>query len=175
MVFHDLQADGFDPVLTLDEARGRPTDDAVVKRHIGQLVSSELLAVVHPNCWGAPPAMVKGWIDRVFAPQAAYTFPRGKDLGDEPIGLLALRAALILNTGNTRLQREVEHFGDPLDRIWRECLLSYCGVRTIDRQLYGVIAGSSDASRQDWLSDAGSRASRLAIRPASIDRTMGSL
>ncbi len=60
VIFHDLHAEGFDPVLTLDEARGRPTTDKFVNQHIADLLSSDLLAVVHPNCWGAPPAMVKG-------------------------------------------------------------------------------------------------------------------
>ena len=50
--------------------------------------------------------MMKGWIDRVFAPEAAYTFAKGADSGDDPIGLLRTRAALILNTGNTPAERE---------------------------------------------------------------------
>ncbi len=98
----------------------------------------------------------------MFALNAAYTFSKGEDLGDQPIGLLPLRGALILNTGNTPLQREVEHFGDPLEQIWRQCLLSYCGVRTINRQLHGAVAGSSEADRGTWLADAVQRAMRLA-------------
>ena len=51
--------------------------------------------------------MMKGWIDRVFAPEAAYTFAKGNDQGDEPIGLLITRAALVLNTGNTVLKQKM--------------------------------------------------------------------
>ncbi len=59
---------------------------------------------------------MKGWIDRVFAPNAAYAFEKGEDAGDVPVGLLSTRAALILNTGNTVPDREQSLFGDPLDR-----------------------------------------------------------
>jgi len=101
VIHRDLAAEGFDPRLTAAEVRGEATVDPLVRSHIEQLRASDLLAVVHPNCWGAPPAIMKGWIDRVFEPDAAYGFAKGEDQGDLPIGLLSTRAALVLNTGNT--------------------------------------------------------------------------
>jgi putative NADPH-quinone reductase len=151
--FHDLVEEGFDPRLTAAEARGQATADPLVRRHIAELSDSDLLAVVHPNCWGAPPAIVKGWIDRVFAPDAAYGFAKGVDQGDVPIGLLTTNAALIVNTGNTPLEREREAFGDPLDRMWRDCILSYCGVRHVTRTLLGVVATSAEDERRRWLAE----------------------
>jgi NAD(P)H dehydrogenase (quinone) len=151
--FHDLAEEGFDPRLTAAEARGQATADPLVRRHIAELRDSDLLAVVHPNCWGAPPAIVKGWIDRVFAAEAAYGFAKGVDQGDVPVGLLTTRAALIVNTGNTPPEREREVFGDPLDRMWRDCILRYCGVRHVMRTLLAVVATSSDQERRRWLAE----------------------
>jgi putative NADPH-quinone reductase len=151
--FHDLVEEGFDPRMTAAEARGQASTDPLVLRHIAELLGSDLLAVVHPNCWGAPPAIVKGWIDRVFAPDAAYGFAKGVDEGDVPIGLLTTKAALIVNTGNTPLEREREAFGDPLERMWRDCVLSYCGVRHVMRSLFGVVATSSGDQRRRWLAE----------------------
>ena len=156
IVFHDLYAEGFDPLLSASEARGASTADETVAAHIAELRACDLLAVIHPNCWGAPPAMMKGWIDRVFAPEAAYTFAKS-DSG-EAIGLLRMRAALILNTGNTEAEREMNHFGDPLDRIWRRCILEFCGVKQVNRALFGVVATSSRDDRQAWLEQAGTMA-----------------
>ena len=102
--------------------------------------------------------MMKGWIDRIFAPEAAYSFPKGADQGDKPIGLLKARAALVLNTGNTRRAREQSDFGDPLDRMWRKCILEYCGVRRVDRALFGVVATSSAEERLSWVNEAGALA-----------------
>ena len=151
--FHDLVEEGFDPRLTPEEARGKASADPLVHRHIAELRDSALLAVVHPNCWGAPPAIVKGWIDRVFAPDAAYGFAKGVDQGDVPVGLLTIKAALIINTGNTPLDREHDAFGDPLERMWRDCILRYCGVRHVMRSLFGVIATSSPDERRAWLAE----------------------
>jgi NAD(P)H dehydrogenase (quinone) len=158
--FHDLVEEGFDPRLTAAEARGQASTDPLVRRHITELRDSDLLAVVHPNCWGAPPAIVKGWTDRVFAPDAAYGFAKGVDQGDVPIGLLTTKAALIVNTGNTPLEREREAFGDPLERMWRDCILSYCGVRHVMRALFGVVATSSEDERRRWLMEAAALADK---------------
>lgn len=159
VVFHDLYAEGFDPLLSASEARGTSTADETVAAHIAELRACDLLAVIHPNCWGAPPAMMKGWIDRVFAPEAAYTFAKG-DSGDA-IGLLRTRAALILNTGNTEAEREKNYFGDPLDHIWRRCILEFCGVKRVSRALFGVVATSSGEERQAWLEQAGKMAREM--------------
>jgi len=51
----DLYVEGFDPIITAAEVRGVRSLDPVVTEHIQQLLTSGLLALVHPNCWGAPP------------------------------------------------------------------------------------------------------------------------
>ena len=158
----DLHAIGFDPILDLDEARGRPSGDALVAAQIEALAKSDLLAVVHPNCWGAPPAMMKGWMDRVFAPGAAYAFAKGEDDGEAPIGLLRGKAALVLNTSNTGAEREASAFGDPLERIWRDCLLGYCGFERIDRRVFRIVATSREEERHGWLTEAADAARALA-------------
>jgi NAD(P)H dehydrogenase (quinone) len=160
--FHDLVEEDFDPRLTAAEARGQATADPLVRQHIAELRDSDLLAVVHPNCWGAPPAIVKGWIDRVFAPDAAYGFIKGVDQGDVPVGLLATKVALVINTGNTPLDREREAFGDPLERMWRDCILTYCGVGEVMRALFGVVATSSEDERRRWLMEAAALAEKAA-------------
>jgi NAD(P)H dehydrogenase (quinone) len=147
----DLHADGFDPRLTTDEARGHPTRDPLVARYIAALREADLLAVVHPNCWGSPPALMKGWMDRTFAPGAAHAFAKGVDAGDAPAGLLRARAALVRNTSNTTAEREASHFDDPLERIWSDCLLGYCGVPRIERRVFRVVATSTAHERADWL------------------------
>ena len=153
VTFHDLAAEGFDPRMTAAEAREGASDDPVIQRHIADLCNADILAVVHPNCWGAPPAIMKGWIDRVFAENAAYAFEKGIDQGDTPVGLLKIKAALVINTGNTPPDREVYHFHDPLDHIWRICILGFCGVPYVTRRLFGVVATSALTDRAAWLAE----------------------
>jgi NAD(P)H dehydrogenase (quinone) len=150
----DLHAEKFNPVLTAAEARAVPASDPLVRAHIDLLVQADILAVIHPNYWGAPPAMMKGWMDRVFAHGAAYTFEKGADQGDTPKGLLKARAALVLNTSNTDGERERLVFGDPLERMWRDCLLNYCGIVRIERHVFRIVATSTAAERAMWIQQA---------------------
>jgi putative NADPH-quinone reductase len=150
----DLYQIGFNPIATASEAAGAPTIDPVVLDQIAMLKSAVLVAIVHPNWWGAPPAIVKGWIDRVFAPSAAYMFPKGADDGEPPTPLLVGKWALVLNTTNTSSDRETMVFGDPLARMWRDCVLSYCGFTGVERRVFGVVATSSLANRESWIRQA---------------------
>ncbi|WP_263418118.1 NAD(P)H-dependent oxidoreductase [Terriglobus albidus] len=160
--FCNLYADNFNPVLTRREMRGLGTDDPLVQRYRDLLLSAEVLVVVHPNCWGAPPAMMKGWMDRVFAEGSAYAFEKDSDQGDIPKGLLHTRVAVVFNTSNTEEEREQIVFGDPLERIWKQCLLQYCGVQNVIRHVFRIIATSSVADRERWLDEV----SRIVVQAA---------
>ena len=78
----DLYAIGFDPLLSADE-RFRSGDDPLtaplVRDHIALVRSASAVVFVHPTWWSGPPAMLKGWIDRVFVADVAYTVgPSGR-------------------------------------------------------------------------------------------------
>jgi putative NADPH-quinone reductase len=151
--FCDLYADNFDPVLTRREVRGCQTDDPLTQRYRDLLASAEVLVAIHPNCWGSPPAMMKGWMDRVFAEGSAYAFEKSGDRGGVPKGLLRARVAIVFNTSNTEEEREKAVFGDPLERIWKDCLLHYCGVLNVIRHVFGIVATSSVTDRKHWLDE----------------------
>jgi putative NADPH-quinone reductase len=98
-----------------------------------------------------PPAILKGWIDRVLRPGTAYRFAEGDSGEGVPDGLLAARSALVLNTSNTPALREQEEFGDPLERLWRDCIFRFCGVPVFRRRMFGVVVTSSEVERHGWL------------------------
>ncbi len=64
-----------------------------------------------------PPAISKGWIDRVFRPGIAYEFVEGDAGEGVPIGLLKAKSSLIFNTSNTESSREIHVFKDPLKQF----------------------------------------------------------
>lgn len=98
-----------------------------------------------------PPAILKGWIDRVLRPGIAYRFAE-TDTGEGiPEGLLVAGAVLVFNTANTPAVREQEVFGDPLEQIWKDCIVSFCGVRTFRRRMFGVMVTSTEQQRKAWL------------------------
>jgi NAD(P)H dehydrogenase (quinone) len=152
--FHDLHAEGFDPVLPAGEEPRRAKLPPLVELHCREIAEADGIVIVHPNWWGMPPAIVAGWVDRVLRPEVAYRFLEG-DAGDGvPQGLLRATAAVVLNTANTLPEREARVFGDPLQRIWRDCIFGLCGVERFERRTFTAIATSTDAMRMAWLEQA---------------------
>jgi putative NADPH-quinone reductase len=154
VVFHDLQAERFDPILPGKEI---PEDGSVppaIRAHCDDLQTAEGIVIVHPNWWGQPPAILKGWIDRVVRPGVAYCFEEGDGGEGVPIGLLNAKAAVVFNTSNTPDEREMAAFGDPLEAIWKRCIFDLCGVKRFYRQTFNVIVTSTPDQRQRWLDEA---------------------
>ncbi len=150
----DLHADGFDPVLGRAEFPREAQLAPGLRRHCDELAAAGGIVVVHPNWWGQPPAILKGWIDRVVRPGVAYEFREGDGGEGVPVGLLRASTAVVLNTSNTPADREREAFGDPLDAIWRRCIFGLCGVTDVRRRTYGVVVTSTAAQRAGWIADA---------------------
>ena len=153
-VFHDLYAEKFDPVLGPDELAGDCLLSPVVQKHCGEVSSADGIIVIHPNWWGQPPAILKGWMDRVFRQGTAYEFSQGDNGEGVPRGLLKATAAVILNTSNTPLEREQAEFGDPLEAIWKNCIFRFCGVNAFRRRTYSAVVSSTPEQRAEWLADA---------------------
>ncbi len=151
----DLYAEGFDPCLPAREIPRKAALPPLLAEHCAELVRADGLVIVHPNWWGMPPAILKGWVDRVVRPGVAYEFLEGDGGEGVPRGLLKARAAVVFNTSNTPAAREREVFGDPLERIWRDCVFGLCGVPRVERRMFGVMVTSTPEQRRAWLAEAG--------------------
>lgn len=152
--FHDLYAEGFPPLLTAPELRRDVRLDPIVDRHCREIAEAAGIVVVHPNWWGMPPAVLAGWVDRVLRPGVAYEFLEGDAGEGVPRGLLTAKAAVVLNTSDTAPEREARVFGDPLERIWKDCVFGLCGVGDVRRRVFGVVVTSTAETRQTWLDEA---------------------
>jgi putative NADPH-quinone reductase len=149
--FHDLYQEGFDPILTGEEIPKDAPLPPVVTQHCNEIAAAEGIVIVHPNWWGQPPAILKGWVDRVLRPGVAYEFVEG-DCGEGvPNGLLKAKAALVFNTSNTEAARETKVFGDPLETIWKNCIFGLCGVTRFQRRAFSIVVTSTADQRREWL------------------------
>ena len=153
VLFHDLYAEGFDPLLGSAEIARDAELDAVIAKHCDEVAAADGIVIVHPNWWGMPPAILKGWVDRVIRPGVAYEFVGGDGGEGVPNGLLKARAALVFNTSNTETVREQEVFGDPLEAIWKDCIFGLCGVETFYRRMFNIVVTSDEMQRKAWLDE----------------------
>src|SRR5512145_2258038 len=95
VIVHDLYSEQFDPVLSYVEI---PRDAALppaIALHCREIAAADGIVFVHPDWWGMPPAILKGWIDRVLRPGIAYRFAETDNGGGIPVGLLVAKAVLV--------------------------------------------------------------------------------
>ena len=104
--------------------------------------------IVHPNWWAMPPAILKGWLDRVLRQGVGYQFGPG---GVEP--LLGGRRAVVLTTSNTPRDDELRLFGDPLENLWKACVFNFCGVEDFFRRNFEPVIMSTPEQRRRWLDE----------------------
>ena len=168
VVFHDLCAEGFDPALPEHEIPETGFVPRLIRQHCDELKAAEGIVIVHPNWWGQPPAVLKGWIDRVLRPGIAYRFEEGDSGEGVPIGLLKARGALIFNTSNTPEEREQAVFGDPLELTWKRCIFDLCGVTQVHRRTFSVVVTSTAEQRERWLEEAQELARRVFRQPPGL-------
>lgn len=160
VVLHDLCAEGFDPLLPAAElSKGAPLPPDV-KTHIAEIRKADGIVIVHPNWWGQPPAVLKGWVDRVLRMGEAYEFRVGDNGEGVPVGLLKARKALVFTTSNTPKEREREVFGDPLEALWGKCVFPFCGVNDVERRNFEVVVASTPEERAGWLAEVTQRVSQ---------------
>ncbi len=160
VILHDLYAEKFDPLLPADEIPREAALPPDLEVHCREIMAADGLIIVHPNWWGQPPAILKGWVDRVFRPGVAYRFLEGDQGEGVPVGLLQARAALVFNTSNTASERELRVFGDPLERLWKNCIFDLCGVKTFYRRTFSIVVTSTATERQRWLEEVAAAVTR---------------
>lgn len=153
----DLYGDGFNPVLAFPDIEhmfmGKEAPDDV--KSYQEMVSwADHLTIVYPLWWGQMPAMLKGFVDRVFANGYAFTY--GED--GQPKGLLGNRTAqLFINTGSPEEYYESTGMYDAQRRVIDEGVFGFCGIEA-SMTFFGNVAMGSDELRKGYL--------------ASIEKTM---
>jgi NAD(P)H dehydrogenase (quinone) len=153
VIAHDLYEEHFNPILPFGEFSSDAVLPPDVQRHCDEVSLADGIVIVHPNWWGQPPAILKGWVDRVIRPGVAYEFLEGDAGEGVPRGLLKADCAIVFNTSNTENSREKTVFGDPLEAIWKDCVFGLCAVPMIHRRMFNIVVTSTEEERQGWLSE----------------------
>jgi NAD(P)H dehydrogenase (quinone) len=151
--FHDLYAEHFDPIMTAEELARDARLPEAVERHCREIGEADAIIIIHPNWWSQPPAMLRGWTDRVLRAGRAYNFvPDGRG-GAKPVGLLKARIGIVFNTANTPQEQEVELYGDPLETLWCRVVFGLCGVSRVYRRNFSPVIVSHLEQRKRWLEE----------------------
>ncbi len=72
----DLYAEDFAPAMSAEERTAYLTDSPIcspqVARHAELVRWADALVFVYPTWWAGPPAVLKGWLERVLVPGVAF-------------------------------------------------------------------------------------------------------
>lgn len=86
VMFHDLYLENFNPVIPKEELVSDQTRDPLVKLHQQEIRETDGIIIIHPNWWGQPPAILKGWVDRVLREMLLIPFLKAIMAADFPQG-----------------------------------------------------------------------------------------
>jgi NAD(P)H dehydrogenase (quinone) len=137
VILRDLYRIGFDPRLADGEiprpAGFAPGEDVKAERAL--IGSADVFVLVYPLWFNSPPAMLKGYIDRVFG--MGFGFGPG-GAGAEPL----LRGRMMLSITSSGAPKEwVVESGawDAVRKLFDEHVASVCGLSVVDHLHFGEI------------------------------------
>jgi putative NADPH-quinone reductase len=149
----DLNAEGFQPVLTEAERRGYhevgPNVDPV-RGYVERLRAAEALVMVFPVWNFGYPAILKGFLDRVFLPGVSFRLEDGRV---RPNLTHIRRLAAVTTYGGTRLRAVLA--GDPPRHCVKRAVWHVCRPRKMRYLALYDMNRASEARRRAFLDHVG--------------------
>ncbi|MFW5716142.1 MAG: NAD(P)H-dependent oxidoreductase [Spirochaetota bacterium] len=145
-IVHDLYAEEVDPVLSGAEIARGFSMDPMIQAFSDEVSRSDALFFVHPDWWSGPPALLKGWIERVLRPGVAYEW-EGEEFTEKhhvPL-LVGKRLAVFVTT-----DRAADDSPEPISGFWRD-LAAYSGLELARFELFTDVRNSGHRQRRSWL------------------------
>ena len=129
----DLYKIQFNPVLSFADMEGQRIGkvDAIVQREQEYISWADHLVFIYPIWWTGMPAIIKGYIDRVFSYGFAYRYDQGVQRG-----LLTGKMATIINTqGKSKAEYQSIGMDKALSLTSDKGIFTYCGLE-INQHLF---------------------------------------
>lgn len=125
VIVRDLYGLNFNPVLSLEDTAGQRKGEVAddVKQEQEFIAWADCITFIHPIWWTGLPAMMKGYIDRVFSYGFAYRYDQGLQKG-----LLTGKQVVIINThGKSHNEYTSIGMDKALALTSDKGIYSYCG------------------------------------------------
>jgi putative oxidoreductase len=142
----DLYEQGFDPILRFDEQHKRSdlAKNPETEKYRDLISKADHIIFIFPIWWSGMPAILKGFIDRVFAAGFAYSY---KKTGLK--GHLLGKSAWIITTHNT--PSFVVPFAEDYGKVLKNQILKPCGISPVKLTGLTPVEKISDEKRREFL------------------------
>jgi len=106
------------------------------------------LVWIHPVWWGGLPAIMKGFIDRVFLPGFAFQYRENSVLWDK---LLKGKTSHIITTLDQPSWYYWLAYGRPSVNQLKKSTLQFCGISPVKVTYFGIIRTANEKTRNNWI------------------------
>lgn len=148
VVVRDLYTIDFDPVLSLDDMQGQRMGKVLddVKTEQEYISWAEQITFIYPIWWTGLPAIMKGYIDRVFSYGFAYRYDQGIQKG-----LLKSKKTVIINThGKSHEEYEKTGMDKALTLTSDNGIFIYSGLEIIRHLFFDKADKASPENLEIW-------------------------
>jgi putative NADPH-quinone reductase len=115
------------------------------------IIEAKHLVFVYPNWWSTYPALLKGFIDRVFLPNFAFKYKEKGPFWDK---LLTGKTAQLIITTDTPNWYYWLINKSPGHHSMKIGILEFSGIKPVHIKTFGPIKSSDDNKRKRWLKEA---------------------
>ncbi|MHA7281757.1 NAD(P)H-dependent oxidoreductase [Arthrobacter sp. TMS2-4] len=171
----DLHQENFDPRFTeADHAHfwGGPTPPGITEMH-ERVDAADRLAFVFPVYWWSMPALMKGWIERVFTGGWAYQYGQGvEDRGREPLtSLLRNTPTTLIGIGGSK-ERTYDRYGyrQAMRTQLDVGIFAYCGVTDVESHVIFDVEGDNNRPQRDTGLQIARRIGEAFVNPDRVPR-----
>lgn len=156
----------FNPNVIHNSPNVQPLEPAILEAK--RLISwADHIIFIYPTWWGTMPALLKGFIDRVFTEGFAFHETEG-GTGYTPL-LRGKTAQLITTMDTPRLVYQL-FYRAPGNNAMRRSLLEFCGFELTSTLTFGPMKSSSIAQRKKWLDSVRNEGLKLKTGPLSTQK-----
>ncbi|PFY86190.1 NAD(P)H-dependent oxidoreductase [Bacillus pseudomycoides] len=154
----DLYKEQFNPVLIFNEDKRRHdlVYEEETEKYRRLIKEADFFIFIYPIWWWGMPAILKGFIDRVFVTGFAYKYE-----GALPKGLLIGKKAWVINTLDSPLWYVALLYRSADWVIMKKGILRFCGIRQIKRSVFQSVKTSKAIKREKWLLEMQEKAKKL--------------
>lgn len=137
----------FDPILHRGYTEPQPLEPDL-QRATQAVLDADHIVIAHPLWWGAEPALLKGFYDRVLLPGTTFQYHKRSPFWDK---LLKGRSGDVLVTTDTPIAWLKLRFGNPLGKRLTHQVLGFCGVRPLRVGYFGPVRrGGAERRLTGW-------------------------
>jgi len=148
VVLRDLYEMRFNPVLT--KADLTMIDQSIFPPDIMEeqlyITRAELIFFIYPIWWSGMPAILKGYIERVFLNGFAFSFENGK-----PKPLLTGKKAMLFNTTGSQIVFATEEEKKALSLITEKSIFNFCGFEIKGHHYFPAVSTVATKVREEYI------------------------